>query len=59
LVLHGAVDTVNAPAGSANKEHLFTGPYQRSLLQGVGHFPQREAPQQVAQALLDFVRTHA
>jgi len=59
LVLHGAVDTVNAPVGSANKEHLFTGPYQRTLLDGVGHFPQREAPQQVAQALLDFVRTHA
>lgn len=59
LVLHGAVDTVNAPSGSADKEHFFTGPYQRSLLQGVGHFPQREAPQQVAQALLDFVRTHA
>jgi len=29
------------------------------LLDGVGHFPQREAPQQVAQALLDFVRNHA
>lgn len=59
LVLHGAVDTVNAPAGSANKEHFFTGPYQRRLLDGVGHFPQREAPAQVAQALLDFVQTHA
>ena len=59
LVLHGAVDTVNVPAGSANKEHFFTGPYQRLLLEGVGHFPQREASQAVTKALLDFVHSHS
>lgn len=47
LVLHGEQDLVNLPAGSAGKESFFRGPYQRHLLPGVGHFPQREAPAQV------------
>ncbi len=55
LVLHGAADGVNLPASSANREHLFTGHYERVLLEGVGHFPQREAPQQVARELVRFL----
>ena len=47
LVLHGEQDLVNLPAGSAGKEAYFRGPYQRQLLPGVGHFPQREDPAQV------------
>jgi pimeloyl-ACP methyl ester carboxylesterase len=55
LVLHGAADLVNHPDSSAGKEHFFTGPYQRILLDGVGHFPQREAPGAVASAILSFI----
>ena len=33
---------------------LVTGGYERRVLEGVGHFPQREAPQAVAAALLKF-----
>jgi pimeloyl-ACP methyl ester carboxylesterase len=55
LVLHGEADTVNAPASSAGKEGYFSGVYQRQLLPGVGHFPQREAPQQVLQRVAAFL----
>lgn len=56
LVLHGAADTVNHPETSAGKERFFSGPYQRRVLEGVGHFPQREAPAAVAAALLEFLQ---
>jgi pimeloyl-ACP methyl ester carboxylesterase len=54
LVLHGGADTCNQPAGSAGKERFFAGRYERQELDGVGHFPQREAPEAVAQAILRF-----
>lgn len=56
LVLHGAADVCNHPDSSANKERFFSGPYRRTLLDGVGHFPQREAPGEVANAILDFLK---
>ncbi len=56
LVIHGGADTVNHPDTSAGKEDFFTGRYERLVLDDVGHFPQREAPDRVARALLDFVR---
>jgi pimeloyl-ACP methyl ester carboxylesterase len=58
LVIHGAVDTVNPVESSAGKERWFSGPYRRVVLERVGHFPQREAAAQVAQALLDFFQSH-
>jgi pimeloyl-ACP methyl ester carboxylesterase len=33
---------------SANQERFFTGGYRRAVLDGVGHFPHREAPDEVA-----------
>ena len=59
LVLHGGADSCNIPAGSEGKEHFFSGPYQRQVIEGAGHFPQREAPQAVASAMLAFLQTHA
>ena len=56
LVLHGGADTVNHPDTSAGKERFFSGRYQRQVLDGVGHFPQREVAAQVAAALLDFLQ---
>ena len=43
LALHGAVDPVNSPQMSEGKETYFTGPYERRLIDGAGHFPQRNA----------------
>jgi len=54
LLLHGAVDGVNHPDTSLGKEAFFSGPYQRQLLAGAGHFPQREVPDDVLAALLRF-----
>lgn len=56
LVLYGDADACNHPDSSAGKDDFFTGPYQRQLLEGVGHFPHREAPEQVAAAILAFVK---
>ena len=55
LMLHGAADGVSLPATSAHKESFFKGRYERQLLEGVGHFPQREAPEKVAKAILAFL----
>ena len=57
LVLHGQADTVNQPCTSEGKEQYFCGPYERKLLPGVGHFPQREAAPTVAQELVRFLAT--
>ncbi|CAB3756951.1 alpha/beta hydrolase [Burkholderia sp. MSh2] len=54
LVLHGAVDTCNAADTSAGRERFFSGRYARAVLDGVGHFPQREAPAAVADAIVGF-----
>lgn len=50
-----AADTCNHPDSSAGKEAFFHGPYRRQLLEGIGHFPHREAPGQVAEAILAFL----
>jgi pimeloyl-ACP methyl ester carboxylesterase len=57
LVIHGGADPANDPSTSANRESLFSGPYQRIVLDGVGHFPTREAPDAVARALKAFLRS--
>ena len=56
LVLHGAADGVNEPQSSQGRQGYFTGRYERQLLDGVGHFPPREAPDTVAAALLRFLQ---
>ena len=55
LMLHGAADGVSLPETSAGKEAFFSGPYERELLSGLGHFPQRENPQGVTDAVLRFL----
>lgn len=56
LTLHGTEDGANSPQTSEHKEHLFSGPYHRALLAGLGHFPQREDPDAVASALLAWLQ---
>ena len=55
LVLHGALDGASLPATSTNKAQFFSGRYERQVMPGVGHFPQREAPTKVAEAILKFI----
>ncbi len=55
LVIHGKDDFVNPVGTSANKEAWFSGRYHRVVLDGVGHFPQREAGDKVAQEILAFI----
>lgn len=56
LYLHGEVDGVNPPATADPVAAKFTGPFTQVMVPGVGHFPQREAPDAVAGALLDLLR---
>ncbi len=54
LILHGARDACNDASTSQARER-FTGPYERHLLPGIGHFPQREVPEQVAHMALTWL----
>jgi pimeloyl-ACP methyl ester carboxylesterase len=56
MLIHGADDGVNDPAGSEGREGLFAGSYRRELLPGAGHFPQRERPAEVNRLVLAFLR---
>ncbi|MCD0501688.1 alpha/beta fold hydrolase [Bordetella petrii] len=54
LVLHGGADTCNHPDSSLGRDHFFRERYERLVIDGVGHFPQRESPQRVSRAILQF-----
>jgi len=56
LLLHGAADRCVLPQSSRGTERYFTARYRRELLDGIGHFPTREAPETVAGLLLQFLR---
>lgn len=51
LMIRGADDRCDLPAASAGQERHFTGGYRRVLIDGAGHFPHREAPDRVAEAI--------
>ncbi len=55
-VVHGANDGATFPETSAAKERHFTGPYEREVIGGVGHFVQRERPDVVSAAVLAHLR---
>ena len=53
LMIQGVSDYCDAPEESEGLEDFFIGRYRRLLLEGVGHFPHREAPERVTKAILD------
>jgi pimeloyl-ACP methyl ester carboxylesterase len=53
IVLHGADDGVIPPRTSERQEARFSGPYERRLLDAVGHNPPQESAEAFAQAVLD------
>jgi pimeloyl-ACP methyl ester carboxylesterase len=56
IVLHGEGDGVNRPPANDAQARFFTGPYQRRLIPVIGHDVPQEAPQAVAQAILELLR---
>jgi pimeloyl-ACP methyl ester carboxylesterase len=59
LMIQGDVDRCNSPSESQDQARHFTGPYKRVLLKDVGHFPAREAPDEVAKVCTDHLQCHA
>jgi pimeloyl-ACP methyl ester carboxylesterase len=57
LMIQGGSDACDAPSESEGLERFFTGGYQRLVLDGVGHFPHREASDFVADAILRHLGT--
>ena len=52
LMIQGDADLCTEPASSEGRDRFFTGGYRRLVLAGVGHFPSREAPAAVTEAVL-------
>jgi pimeloyl-ACP methyl ester carboxylesterase len=56
IVLHGEADAATMVEATADKEGYFGAGYERRTLPGIGHFVPREAPDAVAEAILDLAR---
>lgn len=56
MVINGGADGCDPPESFEEMEHRFTGPYELLTLEGVGHFPPREAPYAVSKALVRHFR---
>src|ERR1700744_4948887 len=52
-MIQGGSDLCDPPSESAGLEHRFKHSYERIVIPGVGHFPHREAPSLVADAILE------
>ena len=52
IVLHGELDGASLVASSEDKEQYFSGPYERRVLAGVGHYVPREAPSALVDAII-------
>ncbi len=54
IYIAGDADGVNPPATADSVPEKFTGPFELIRLPGIGHFPQREAPEKVASIFATF-----
>ena len=59
LMIQGDHDRCVLPSSSQGKEKHFTGSYRRCVLDGIGHFPTREASREVAKLLVEFLKVEA
>ena len=57
LMIVGREDGADLPERSEGKDECFTSGLRRIVLDGVGHFPAREAPDAVAEAINTFLST--
>ena len=58
LMIRGKSDYCVDSKQFENCETFFTGEFRRLELDGVGHFPHREAPSLVAEAIVEFLSPH-
>jgi pimeloyl-ACP methyl ester carboxylesterase len=58
LLIHGEMDGVGPPYTSENIHEKFTGPFNRIIIPGVGHFPSREAPDEISAHIVGFFKEH-
>ena len=58
-MIQGTADMCDPPSESERQERYFTGGYRRVLLEGVGHFPAREAPNEVANEIVSHLKAFA
>lgn len=56
LYVQGAEDGVNPPYTSEDVHEKFTGYFNRIVMPGVGHFPSREAPEELSRYLISFLQ---
>jgi pimeloyl-ACP methyl ester carboxylesterase len=59
LMIQGGADRCVLPASSADKQQYYGGSYARHVLDGIGHFPTREAAPQVSELVLQFLGSSA
>jgi pimeloyl-ACP methyl ester carboxylesterase len=59
LMIQGASDMCDPPSESEDQERYFSGGHRRVLLDGVGHFPAREAPNEVGSEVLSHLKEFA
>ena len=55
LHIQGELDTAVLPKSSEGSDRYVAGPYTRRVIQGVGHFPHEEAPNEFTAELLDWL----
>ena len=55
MILHGDSDALYPTAASEGQESLFTGFYERRILEGVGHCPPKEGPRPFAKGIEDLM----
>jgi pimeloyl-ACP methyl ester carboxylesterase len=53
IFFHGALDGVTPPRTTDKISETFIGPFERIVLDGVGHFPTREAPDLIGKTLAE------
>jgi pimeloyl-ACP methyl ester carboxylesterase len=58
LMIQGGADMCDPPSESETQDRYFTAGYRRVLLDGIGHFPAREAPTAVAREILAHLKLH-
>jgi pimeloyl-ACP methyl ester carboxylesterase len=58
-MIQGDADRCDPPSESEGQESYFKGGYRRLILAGVGHFPAREAPDEVAQNVVFHLMKYA
>lgn len=51
VLLHGGADGVDLAKGTESHHQFFTGPYERRVVPGAGHFLPHEAPAAVVEAV--------